>query len=360
MKLPTSLIIIMVGLLTLTGCQSTKVKKDVTMPAKVNEMAQAKNIAVTSVTGNQRKQIQYVKARLESFFTGIRVDGKPHFKVIDRSAIDRIIKEQKFSNSDLADERKAVKLGRLVGADTLFSANVYIANTPTEHYEREEVVCVKEEKVEDKTLLGKLNGGYKSNCLKEDTALIPCSRKSINVKLTPKATKVESGQIFYSKTYSASQSSQYCQADSQPHRDDNAMIEASMNEIFKQFKTDVAPYKVTYNIDLMEREKNVKLPKDVKQLMQNALEFAEVERMNKACNIYAQALSRFNQSPAILYNNGICSELEGDLKRAETFYDTAETLYGKPHELISEALIRVQKTLRANQRLEQQHKIRQK
>src|SRR5205085_3062468 len=41
------------------------------------------------------------------------------FRVIERKAIDKILSEQNFSNSDRADPNTAAKIGRLMGADAM-------------------------------------------------------------------------------------------------------------------------------------------------------------------------------------------------------------------------------------------------
>jgi curli biogenesis system outer membrane secretion channel CsgG len=49
-------------------------------------------------------------------------DGK--FIVIERAALDKIIKEQNFSNSDRADSATAVKLGKIAGVDAIVIGSI--------------------------------------------------------------------------------------------------------------------------------------------------------------------------------------------------------------------------------------------
>ncbi|MFL6302743.1 MAG: CsgG/HfaB family protein, partial [Candidatus Sulfotelmatobacter sp.] len=46
------------------------------------------------------------------------------YRVIERQALDKILKEQNFSNSDRADSSTAAKIGRLLGADTIIVGDI--------------------------------------------------------------------------------------------------------------------------------------------------------------------------------------------------------------------------------------------
>ena len=46
------------------------------------------------------------------------------YRVIERKAIDKIVAEQNFSNSDRADSTTAAKIGRLIGADAIVMGSI--------------------------------------------------------------------------------------------------------------------------------------------------------------------------------------------------------------------------------------------
>jgi curli biogenesis system outer membrane secretion channel CsgG len=49
-------------------------------------------------------------------------DGK--YRVIDRNSMDKILKEQNFSNSDRADASTAAKIGRILGVDAIITGSI--------------------------------------------------------------------------------------------------------------------------------------------------------------------------------------------------------------------------------------------
>ena len=46
------------------------------------------------------------------------------YRVIERAALDKILKEQNFSNSDRADSTTAAKIGRVLGVDTIITGDI--------------------------------------------------------------------------------------------------------------------------------------------------------------------------------------------------------------------------------------------
>ena len=56
------------------------------------------------------------------------------FRVIERSAIDKILKEQNFSNSDRVNSATAAKIGSLLGVDTIIIGDVTQFGRDDKHY----------------------------------------------------------------------------------------------------------------------------------------------------------------------------------------------------------------------------------
>jgi curli biogenesis system outer membrane secretion channel CsgG len=57
-----------------------------------------------------------------------------NYRVIERSAIDKILKEQNFSNSDRANTATAAKIGGLLGVDTIIIGDVTQFGRDDKHY----------------------------------------------------------------------------------------------------------------------------------------------------------------------------------------------------------------------------------
>ena len=57
-----------------------------------------------------------------------------NYRVIERSALDKILKEQNFSNSDRANPATAAKIGGLLGVDTIIIGDVTQFGRDDKHY----------------------------------------------------------------------------------------------------------------------------------------------------------------------------------------------------------------------------------
>ena len=63
--------------------------------------------------------------------TGLVKDGT--FSIIERKALDRIMAEQNFSNSERADPTSAARLGKLLGVDAIIVGSITQFGNETKH-----------------------------------------------------------------------------------------------------------------------------------------------------------------------------------------------------------------------------------
>ncbi|MCW8833687.1 MAG: CsgG/HfaB family protein, partial [Colwellia sp.] len=307
----------------LAGCKSTPAaKKSVVMPAKVAAMQEAKSLAVISVNSANRNwylnNASSVQPKFESFLTNINVNGKNHFNLVDRTSIDRVIKEQRISSSDNFDEDTATKLGNLVGADILVTANFLVSDLQTSTYKGYEKYCIRERK--SGGLMGKLGG---TKCEEYRDRAINCKKHSVTVEFTPKGTSVETGTIVYAKNYKAAAESKKCPNEqNKTLKSGVTLVSESFDNIFRQMRRDIAPYGLMLELHLIEDDKS-KMPAIAKQNLAQGMFFVEKDMFERACPKFEQAAASFGQSPAIMYNMGVCQDMIGDKVAAKAFYERA-------------------------------------
>lgn len=309
----------------MSGCKSTTVaKKTILMPAKSEAMQNAKNIAVISVnrTGGGRHGVEgSMTNKIEAFLTGINVQGKLYFNVVDRATMNKITTEQKVSSHHSFDQATAAKLGRLVGADMLLSASYQIENNDTS-YNEEKKVCIKKRK--SNGILKKTLG--MSSCEEYETSNMYCTKRVVSVALTPKVTDVSTGKIAFAKAYNSDHTSSHCPEEGYGELLPlDVLVRASIDSIFNQMRKDIAPYPVTIDLQLIEEDK-AQMPTASKALFDEGLFFAQENLFNRACRKFVQSAAIFNGSPAIMYNLGICQELNGNGEAALGYYDKALSL----------------------------------
>ncbi len=62
------------------------------------------------------------KGIVDLLVTGLVKDGS--YSVIERKALDKILAEQNFSNSNRADPNSAAKIGKLLGVDAIIEGSI--------------------------------------------------------------------------------------------------------------------------------------------------------------------------------------------------------------------------------------------
>jgi TolB-like protein len=96
-------------------------------PASVTQVGSRLAIAVVPFTAKGEGKL-FADAVTETMIT--KLVNLRRFKVIERSAIDKVMKEQKFQASGIVDDKTAVKLGKVAGADAIIVGSILL-NTGT-------------------------------------------------------------------------------------------------------------------------------------------------------------------------------------------------------------------------------------
>ncbi|WDE02481.1 tetratricopeptide repeat protein [Thalassomonas actiniarum] len=321
-----NLLIAVIAVTVITGCLSTpSAKKSVLMPAKINGMQGVKSIAVIQVDGTDKPWYSDLKKdalpKFEAFLANVDVDGERYFNVIDQSHIKRVKEEQQISSQATSDEETAIKLGRSVSADTVFMAHYQVSDIETSTYQaKAQGECLKEHEATEKVtkFLGEGSG-----CYEYDEITVDCEKKTVNVEFTPKATKVESGEIVYAKTYKASATFKECpNEENKTLKSNSSLVSDSLDIIFAQMRRDIAPYSLLLNLKLIDGD-NTAMPETVKGVFDRGLFFAENDMLDRACAKFEQAASDYSQSPALMYNLGVCLDIKGESDSAKGFYEQA-------------------------------------
>jgi|GEM_PF-3196096 len=243
---------------------------------------------------------------IESELSGIVVNSAPYFTVVDRNLTDKIIKEQKFSESMFANASSRVRFGQISGADSLFTG--HISNKfDTEKYS--------EKRTEDK---------------KEYT--VSCKKRTAVVSFNAKSTSVETGKVLFASGYSETVKSKACSGDGDSLATDQELAGKALGLISRSFQADVAPYLYNYKVELMEGDDS-DMDESVEKFFDLGVTFAEKENFVSACKMFKKAQGLYTESVAITYNNAVCAESVGDIDTARAFYEQAMTLTEDADEL---------------------------
>jgi tetratricopeptide (TPR) repeat protein len=338
-----SICVLALSLLFLSGC-ATKVRVNMLQPAQYHEASLIKAVAVLPFSGPGGSEFA---SELEGVLAGIGIDDKQYFTLVDRASIDKVISEMKFSQSGLVNEKTAVKLGKLVGAQGIYTGVVNRNNYDDSPYMEKRSTCTRYEQKRDEK--GNL---YRGACLQWRNYQVRCTKRVANFAVTPKLVDVTTGRVLYARNLSAMTDASACE-DTDPIKSEMVLLEQAKERVKKEFRRDIAPYYVTREIRLIDSADGISSKEAIDKL-KRGMEYADKGRMDSACELWGEARNTASNSYALLYDLGVCAESRGDLDTALQLYKQSDKILGKPDDDISLALSRVGEAIKNRSKLKEQ------
>jgi len=329
----------------ITGC-ATKIPVSMRQPAEFHQASLTRTVAVLPFSGNGGVEFS---AELESLLAGVEINGKPFFTLVDRSTIDKVMAEMRLSNSAMVDQNTAVKLGKLIGAQGIYTGTITSNNTRDSHYKAQRQECVQREIKRDKE-----GNRYEGNCIRYRTYHVSCTKRQANFAVTPKLVDIMTGKIIYTANRTGSAESSGCE-DGTPPKTEQELIDQSKNTAKESIRRDVAPYFTTVMVKLKDSTDGIE-SSSVKDKLKLGVKFADNKRIDAACDQWNEIKPLVPNSPSVVYNLGICAESAGEYENAKKLYVQADKLTGKPDEDITLALSRVNRALSNQKKLQEQMK----
>lgn len=331
------------ALLLMNGC-ATKVALNMLQPAEYHQASLTKSVAVLPFNGPQGQQIT---AEIEGVLGSISIDGKNYFTVVDRTALDKVFGEMKLSQSGMVDQGTASKIGKLVGAQGIYTGAVTQDNATEGHYTEERSECSQYARKCDEE--GNCSQG---KCLQWRKYNVNCTKRTGYFAFTPKLIEVQTGKIIYTHDINGSATSSGC-SDGAPAKSGSELIGQSIAMAKAEFRKDIAPYYVVREIRLMNSTKRIASPQ-AKDKLKQGVNYAGKNRLDTACELWGEAGTMAPDSPSITYNLGVCAESRGDVVAALALYKKADRLLGEPDDDITLALGRAAQAIQNQEKLKAQ------
>jgi len=334
-KLALLPVIPLVLILLFTSC-ATKIKTTMLAPAKADAASKLRRIAVLPFSGRRDRNLN---ADIEALLVKIRVNGKPYFSVVERAAIQKILREQAFHLSGAVDQKTAVKVGRLVGAEGVILGTVTRNTTEDGRYSESRSRCVSKDK--------------DGKCKKWRGYSVSCRQRDAYFSFIPKVVSVATGEIVVSETLTGHTTDKACRDSGQPIRGRDEMLAEAKRQALSKFRCIMAPYNVCMEIVLLDDDDS-NPPDAAEDRIKRGIKWAKAGRMDRACELWHEAGDIHPQGYAIHYLLGVCAEIAGNLDEALRYYQKADRLTGEPVEEINQALGRIRGRLEKEKRLNQQ------
>ncbi len=324
--------------LLFVACASPKIKTYMLVPAKSNEATKLRRITVLPFSGQAGDQ---VSADIEALLVGIHVGGEPYFKVIERTAIKKILKEHSLQMAGLLEEKTAVKVGKLVGAEGIIVGTVTQNAIENKNYMETRSKCSERDK--------------DRKCVKRIKYNIRCTERNAYFSFTPKIISVSTGLIVASRQLSGYSYDRDCRDSNRSLVGRTELINTAKRQAIDKFRKLVAPTRITVEIPLLKKN-GTKPPSTAKKKIVSGIDWAKQGRMDRACEYWDESYKLHPQGYAIHYLLGVCAEVAGNLREAFNYYKTADRFTNKPVKEINEALSRVKVRIEKGKKLEEQIK----
>jgi len=339
------LIFLFPAILLATGC-ATKIKVNMLKPAQYHQASLTRTVAVLPFSGSNGNEFA---AEIEGVLGGINIDDNPYFTLVDRAAIDKTLSEQKFSQSGLIDPRTAARIGRMVGAQGIYTGTITLAKATDSPYTEKRSECVQHQIKKDEK-----GNQYEGNCIRYRYYTVNCIKRSAQFAASPKLIEVATGKIVYSRNLTGSSNSAGCE-DRTAVKGAEELLETAKNTALRDFRKDIAPFYETREIALLDSTNDINST-EAKEKLKQGIAFAGKGRMDSACELWGAASNLAPNAVSLVYNLGVCAESRGDVEMALTLYRKAEKLNGKPEDNIILAITRTSEAVKNQAKLKEQMK----
>lgn len=219
----------------------------------------------------------------KTYVKGVSTD---FYQIIERSQLEKVLKEQRLSLSGALDENSAAEVGRLLGLDIIIMGNVSYSST-------------------DK----KTGTDY------------PCLERTVTAKGTIKMVSVKTAQIVGTKSAEAVVQIKKCTDSRSEIPDKHVMAESAMKQLARKFTNYFTPgyQHITYKFE------KIKL-KEFKSKGKEAMEYVKNGDLDRAFPIVYAMFEADSYNPKAAYNLGVIYEMVGSNADALEYYNIAYEL----------------------------------
>ncbi len=331
--------------LTLVSCASKqKIAFQAIEPAQEHQVASIRTVAFDTF----EKDRIGVSGVIEGALGGYSLDGKkPYFQVVERKNLANILAEQQLSSSWAVDPEQRIKVGKLVGAQGIFSGEVVSVTSSDAYRNESRSRCAYHNK--------------KGGCERYEEYTVSCQEKTYGVSILVKLVDTATGNYVFSNTFTESESYSKC-PDGGSIPGGSEVLSSMLRKISKDLIAKVAPTKYVLEVALLDEidDDNVETSGKQEELFKSAFEFAKAGRVDKSL----ERFQKFGESVSwksyvANYNYAVLLEAHGDLAEAEKYYKAADEIAVKPVPEINDGVKRIAARLEKGRQLASQLKERE-
>ena len=262
----------------LSGCVTTvNVPVPVTMPAEI-DMSPYKRIALAEIKENLGSDFS------DHLKQDLLRSGR--FEVVDRERLDQILKELRFSQSDIVDSRKSPKLGKLIGAAAIISGR--LSGGYTQSVSQYRTTC---------SVYPEQGKPYSVPCTQYTRKGIYRTRGSVDV------IDVQTGKILKSKQlYETCELATQATGASPPSVDNNVLRDQCVQRNVLKLVKAITPWTEQVMVPFEKDDENPEI--------ERGITLAKAGQLNEAVKVFEQAAAAAERSLGVDASKG--DKAQGD------------------------------------------------
>ncbi|MBN2817215.1 MAG: hypothetical protein JXQ67_11065 [Campylobacterales bacterium] len=318
-------------LMLLSGC-AQKVNVRALEPAEIDRVANTKKIAVMAFENDRVGLSGKIEANLASF----KIDSKSYFTMISRNDLNKIISEQRVQNSGLVNQKTAVKVGELIGAQAIISGNVAKPTSEDSYFYEIRTRCA------DK------------KCSELVYYQVRCKKRAVGLSAELRIVDVQRGDIIFGDTLNKYAEYKHCSDYSNALPSTEMAAQRLATSMANEFTYRLTPHYKVFGVTLLE-EPDLDYTDEQEKLLEVSLQYIEHGRFDKAEQFLSELIdSTGSQSYVAFYNLGVTKEAQGNYKEAKEYYEQADSLMLEPVEEINAAVLRIDSLIQKRQKTREQ------
>jgi hypothetical protein len=235
--------------------------------------------------GKQVEGITYIKGGRTNIFT-----------LIERSQIDRVLKEQRMSLSGTIDDRTAARVGQLLGIDAIIVGEV--------NWEQKD-----DRSVRDRITL-------EAKMVKEN-----CTERIVSADASMKIISVETAEIIGTLALREQTSDKKCGGEQGKVASGSDLLAANLRIVSRKFVDYFTP---SYEARQYELER-IRV-RNLRKQASEAASFVENKNMERALPLYYAIYGEDSYNPSAAYNLAVLLEIVGSFEEAADYYEIASQL----------------------------------
>jgi hypothetical protein len=315
--------------LILSAC-STKIEMNGIKPSLYDKAAKTKKIAVVNFNNDNISQAEYIEEEMNSYI----FNNKKYFTMANRLKINEILEEQKFNKSGYIKEEEQIKLGEILGVNSIITGGIKNINIQSSKY--------KVRRTNYNSCVEYINlNKNKRVCQRYANYYITCESKKYYLNTNISILNIETSENIYIKNFKASYEQDKCPDQYKNLLSNKEIFDNLSKKISSEFVKEITPKYYKYEVEILENP-DIDYTEEEEELLEASIELIKQNRLERASVLISKLIkSTKSKSYVALYLKGVIKESNGNLEEARKLYKESEYLTIKPIKEISKSLNRI-------------------